>query len=317
MPVALNYSGAVNTHRLSGGQSWNQQNLPHNDKDTGRGLRTAIIAPPGHQIVAADSSGIELRTNMWICRQTDKMQAIREGRDLYKDFSARMLYHIAVEAINSEQRQTGKVAVLSCGYGTGKHTFRNMLFTQTGRIISIEAAEMIVNMYRKDNAQVKKMWYMLDDMLKRMIDAVGVIPNFTGGPFEFRRNTVVLPSGLKLKYPTLRLDQHEQLKFTKRYNNPSGVINIWGGVLLENLNQAIAREIITDMAQRIFKASAMRMALQVHDELVYVVPDAHVDAFKRLVRSEMSTPPSWWPDLHVGVEVGSGDNYGLIKKTKA
>lgn len=104
-PIPLNYSGAFQTWRWSGGDKQNLQNLPR-----GGTLRKAIRAPKGHKIVAVDSSNIELRVNHTLAGQLDSVQAFREGRDLYCEFAS-ILFGRPITKADKAERQLGKLCI--------------------------------------------------------------------------------------------------------------------------------------------------------------------------------------------------------------
>jgi DNA polymerase I-like protein with 3'-5' exonuclease and polymerase domains len=88
---------------------------------------------------------------------------------------------------------------------------------------------------------------------------------------------------------------------------------IWGGTMLENVVQALDRVAVMEAAIRIKQRTGLQLANQVHDELVYVVPEDAVDIVKDVLLEEMSRRPVWGPDLPLSAEAGVGDNYGACK----
>ena len=95
-----------------------------------------------------------------------------------------------------------------------------------------------------------------------------------------------------------------------RYDDPAE--DLWGGKLLENICQALARVIIMEAALRLDQRG-YRFVLQVHDELVFCVPDDRMEEAKTIIMQEMTRPPAWLPDLPLAVEVKSGDDYGSCR----
>jgi hypothetical protein len=110
------------------------------------------------------------------------------------------------------------------------------------------------------------------------------------GPVTIIPRRIRLPNGLFL-----------------RYDEPDK--NLWGGKLFENICQALARVIIMQAALRIAQRG-YKFVLQVHDELVFCVPDDRVAEAKMIITEEMTRPPEWMPDLPLAVEIKTGDDYG-------
>ena len=144
-------------------------------------------------------------------------------------------------------------------------------------------------------------------MLYRMNDAG--FDGLSWGPIEFRHQRIALPNKLQLHYDRLhQLDGGWSYFFGREQKW------IFGGKLLENIVQALARIVVMDAALAMKRALArlgdFHLALQAHDELVYVVPEELADVVKRLLLGALRARPSWAPALPLDAEVGVGKNYG-------
>lgn len=106
MPVMLNYYGAANTGRMSGGDGTNPQNLPR-----GGALREAICPPEGYTLVACDSSQIEARTLAWFAGQTDLVKAFANGEDIYSKFASSVYGKPINKHEHPEERHVGKTCL--------------------------------------------------------------------------------------------------------------------------------------------------------------------------------------------------------------
>ena len=152
------------------------------------------------------------------------------------------------------------------------------------------------------------MYKPIPDMWRRLNN---LLPRMTGdmreqiGPIVVERNRILLPSGLYLNYHRLR---YENGNWVFEYGGITK--KIYGGAMLENIIQALARICNMDAAVRIRNRIGRCMQLQVHDELVYVVPDEVAKAVKAIVMEEMRRPPSWGPDIPLDVEANTGRSYG-------
>src|SRR5262245_1425109 len=293
LPMPLRYGGAK-THRLSGDWSMNLQNLVRDV--TISKLRTSLISPPGFKIVTADSSQIEARLVAQLCGQTDLVEAFRNGVDVYAGFASNVFGQTVTKKEQPNHRFIGKVGVLSLGYGCGAERFYRMVITQARQYgIALDGlfddvvADVTVNTYRTLFDRIPAMWRQLDRLL-RFILLNDHAQEMELGPVTIMPRRIYLPNGLFL-----------------RYDDPAE--DLWGGKLLENICQALARVIIMQAALRLDQRG-YRFVLQVHDELVFCVPDDWVEEAKTIIMQEMTRPPVWMPDLPLAAEVKAGDNYG-------
>jgi len=308
MPMPLRYSGA-HTHRLSGDWGMNVQNMPR-----GGALRSALIAPPGHVILAADASQIEARIVAWLCDQHDLVKQFEDGEDVYSTFASKVFKKPVNKKDNPAERFIGKTAILGLGYGLGWVKFQKTIMmqsaAQTGTriVLTDEEAQNVVGTYRSGFAAVPKMWNMLDDHITIMAAKLG---DFSIGPCQFRKGYIALPNGLRLNY--LDLDSSDD-GWTYTYGGKTK--KLYGGSLLENIVQALARIIVMDAGVRLrakFAQYGIQLALQVHDELVYVVPTELANTCKQIALEEMSRRPAWAPSLPLAAEAGWGKTYADAK----
>ena len=307
MPMPLRYSGA-HTHRLSGDWKLNVQNMPR-----GGAIRRALIAPPGHQIMTADSSQIEARMVAWICGQETLVKQFAAGVNVYSAFASKIFERPITKADKAE-RFLGKTCILGMGYGVGWEKFQKTVFlqskAQSGSQIDLspEDAQRIVRLFRTEFDQIPLMWKRLN----QAINVLGMGGAFAIGPCAFAKGEVKLPSGLSLKYHNL---QHLEGNWHYDYGPKLGK-KLYGGALLENIVQALARIVVMDAAvsmRHVLAVYDIQLALQVHDELVYVVPDDLVEVCRKILLDAMRTPPTWAPTLPLDAEVGVGRSYGEAK----
>jgi DNA polymerase len=296
--VPLRYYGA-HTGRYGGMEKINAQNLPRVDKSR---MRYGVVAPKGHVIVAADLAQIEARLTAWLAQQLDLLEQFRQGRDVYSEFATRV-YNRPITKENKVERFVGKTSILGLGFGMGPPKFRATLAKDDIRIELTESVR-VVSAYRNTYYRIPLMWKYLDECLNVM----------TGGGKQYlrcvmlARKAVILPNGMPLIYHDLS-------------NNGSGwayshggiTKTLWGGKMAENIVQALARIIIMEQMLAIYKELKLRPVLQVHDELVYVIPKPDAPAASDTMGQIMSMPPEWAPDLPVAVEINSGHSYGECK----
>lgn len=310
-PVPLNYSGA-HTHRLSGGAKLNFQNLGRKSK-----IRKAIVAPRGHVCVVADSSQIELRISAAIVGQTDLLDALKAKRDPYGEFGTDLFGKEVSSTVNKDLRLVSKIAVLQLGYQSGPPRFKAAVWTETNKLgtpmsLTDKMAKDIVYGYRRRFSKYKEGWEHLTMQLMRMSNYLAPTNLPTDPPLDWYNDSIVGPSGLALNYPQLRQQADlDEGRTVFAYTDGAGTQFIYGGKLLENLSQFLAREVVTWQTTQILKRYFVSM--QVHDELVLVVPGAEADECSKFVRTVMSTSPPFWPDLPVSCDVKCHEIYGEAK----
>lgn len=307
MPMPLRYSGA-HTHRLSGDWNLNVQNMPR-----GGALRRALIAPPGHAILASDASQIEARIVAWLCGQHDLVQQFADGEDVYSSFASKIFKRKITKADKAE-RFLGKTCILGMGYGVGWEKFQRTVKLQSkaqaGQQIELSDGEAmnIVNLYRSTYAAIPSTWRVLNESINVLASGQG---GFSIGPCVWGQGSISLPSGLKLNYHDLKREDDGWV-----YTYAGKPKRLYGGALLENIVQSLARIVVMDAGVRLRKllsAYDVQLALQVHDELVFVVPEDVAELCQKIALEEMSRRPSWAPELPLAAEADFGPSYGDAK----
>lgn len=297
LPIYLNYAGA-HTLRWSGGNKLNAQNFPRKGI-----LRLSIMAPPGHKLVIFDLAQIEARFVALFCGQMDLVEAFAAGEDVYIKMAAR-IYNKPEADITEDERFIGKVCILGMGYGMGWRKLRLTLrMGFMGRVMDLDPdfARRIVNTYRSANPYVVQMWDQLTSLLHRM--SYDETLDFVLGPVTFRYRAILLPNGCVLKYPGLTATEDDIT-----YQSRNGKTYIWGGMLLENIIQALARCVIGEHMLGIHDMGYF-VATMTHDEIVTIVADDEAEqAFDR-IQTLMTTPPVWAQNLPLEVEGDYDERY--------
>ena len=111
-----------------------------------------------------------------------------------------------------------------------------------------------------------------------------------------------------IRYPHLRKEEKDWV-----YGEGRNKARIYAGKVTENIVQHLARCVIADNAIAFRKATGLSPALMVHDELVYVVPEAEAEGLLATLQGFMRTPPEWWPELVTWSEGDIADTYGAAK----
>ena len=304
LPMALRYSGA-HTHRLSGDWKLNMQNLPRGGK-----IRAAIKAPDGHSVVAVDASQIEARIAAWFCGATNMTDAFANKEDVYSSFASRVFGYEVNKKTHPVERFIGKTAVLGLQYGLGWTKFQKTVAMQSKAqvgqevVLSDAEAAKVIETYRTTYHPIPKMWSRLNNLIPRMTSDIYE----EVGPIIFLKNKIKLPSGLFLNYHELQ-NKDGQWWFT--YGGKPKYL--YGGKMLENIVQALARICVMDAAVSVRKRLGVQLHLQVHDELVYVVPNEMAETVKQVVYEEMCRRPQWGLDIPLDAEGDIGPSYGDAK----
>jgi len=297
-PIPLKYAGA-RTFRWAGHDKLNLQNLPSRGDTT---LKRAIRAPEGKVIVGADLSNIELRVGLWLAGQMDKLQALGEGMDLYKDFASKV-FNVAYDDVTKEQRFIGKTSQLSLIYGVGAAKLRLAIKTGSGQDIGEDEAKRIVAMYRIQYHHVKQAWEDGETALKCIMHNT---------QRTYGRNHLIkiegnkgcrLPSGLYMRYPELKIIQEEG-KRKWVYRTRKGQEYLYGAKFFQGLVQSIARCVMADSMIRIDKK--YHTLLTVHDADYILVDEAQAQEAMDFVLAQMRIPPVWMPDIPLDAEAAYG-----------
>ena len=310
LPILLNYYGA-HTGRASGGDKINLQNLPR-----GGELRKSMRAPEKHKLVASDSAQIEARVVAWFAGEEALVEAFRNKVDIYSEFASTVYEKEVTKDSDPLARHVGKTAVLGLGYSMGKDKFKVTLKAGNPSVdMPLSDAERVVNLYRQKYPNIVALWKQgqeaLDAMIKGFEYDLGV-----GVKLKCKDNKIYLPNGMFINYPNLRKSGNEYL-YDARY----GANKIYGGKVIENVVQALARIIVFDQMAKIdqkfrkkdSKTNRFKVVLTVHDEVVACVPEQAVGKCVEFMEQVMSVPPPWCSDLPIACEAAYGNSYGDCK----
>jgi DNA polymerase len=305
LPVPLRYY-AAHTGRWGGDDKLNLQNLPRSSP-----LKKAIIAPDGYMMIDSDSSQIEARTLAWLAGQDDLVEAFDRGEDVYK-IMASAIYGKDVSQITKDERFVGKTTILGAGYGMGAAKFKAQL-KNFGVDVELEEAQRIIATYRQTYPKITELWRAANGILGAVIgDQLTELGR--GGLLKVDGTKGVrLPNGLYLKYPNLRWATNEQDgKPEYVYDTKKGraIIpnRIYGGKVVENVCQALARIIIGE--QMLMVAKKYKVVMTVHDAIACIVPEAEAERAQEYVELCMKIRPLWGPELPLNCESGFGKSYG-------
>lgn len=304
LPVPIRYY-AAHTGRFGGDDKINLQNLPSRGSNANM-LKKAIVPPPGYTMIDADSAQIEARVLAWLAGQQDLVTAFAEGKDVYKKMAS-AIYGKPEFEITKDERFVGKTTILGAGYGMGAAKFQAQLKTM-GVDVDLDEARRIIDIYRRTNDRVSALWRQAQNALVNMSRG-DPAPMGRAGVLEVvpSETAIRLPSGLLLRYDDLRFTETEKgIEF--HYQTRKGRTRIYGGKVIENVCQAIARCIIAEQMLRIGKR--YKVVLTVHDAIAIVCRDSEVEEAKLYVEESMRWVPAWATGLPLNCESGAGKSYG-------
>ena len=319
LPIYLNYFGA-HTGRWSGGDKFNPQNFKQAKKVGGR-LREAIMAPPGYHVVVVDAAQIEARIVAWLASEEWVLEAFRQKRDIYCEFASQA-YGRTITKADDQERFVGKTCVLGLGFGMGGPKLQFTLLTQSvsqgldAVRLPIDVCFHLVNTYRNMCANIVAEWKFLNDQ--------GIGAMLSGSRLEhqgiaFEKGRIVLPNGMALLYPglTANISQSKGGRFFKgvaqetvhdaSYLGSRARNKIYGGLLAENIVQALARIVVADVMREI--ARSYPIVMMTHDEIVFLAPESEAQAALDEAIKLMAIPPNWAPNLPLSSEGKHDERY--------
>jgi DNA polymerase len=260
-------------------------------------------------LVIGDFSQIEARVVAWLAGQHDLLAVFASGQDVYT---------YTANKIGSPDRQLGKVLVLACGFGMGPAKFQATAAAGPRPIhLSAREADAAVHGWREANHKIVSLWYGLDRAVRATLEdgkqrGVGQWLNVKmGSKLTAGCLAIQLPSGRHLVYRNARImvdEDGENIVFDgiNQTSRKWETLRTYGGKLVENAVQAVARDIVYQALVRL-EADRWKCLLKVHDEIVARArADATVADFTRI----MAAPLAWAPGLPIACEVKEADRYG-------
>jgi DNA polymerase len=311
LPVPLRYY-AAHTGRWGGTDKLNLQNLPR-----GSVIKQAITAPKGHVIIDADSSQIEARVLAWLAGQEDLVREFAANVDVYTHMAA-VIYNTYVDSINKDQRFVGKVVILGCGYGMGAEALLSLFRSGGNYKVEVADCKTMIKAYRQRHRAIVKLWDDAQTCLTELhqYKRKGVLGVRDDAIFMSEKG-FVLPNGFLISYPDLKLERvykADSYRDEFTYKTRTGKSKIYGGKVVENVVQALARCVIAE--QMVSIAERYRPVLTVHDAVAVVVPESESAEAIQFVNACMKRAPAWAQGLPLNCEIGVGRTYGECEKKR-
>ena len=274
-------------------------------------LRGVFAAPEGHKFVVADYHAIEAVVLAWLANFDEMLDVFKRGEDIYVFTAA---------GVGSANRTLGKVLRLACGYGMGPNKFQETA-AKYGLTLSPAEAYDHVKAFRLANTPIVKLWYGVEATAKAAIFIPEEAHTFGKLKFRMARHNgrlagallIELPSGRNLVYRNVRIETGRIMfwgvnQYTRRWCE----MDTYGGKLVENATQAVARDLLAEAIVAIEGIATGALLTTVHDEIVAMTEEWDAAALLQLMKRKMNMPPAWGVGLPLSCNGAIVDRYGKL-----
>ena len=260
-------------------------------------IRTAFIAKEGTRFIISDFSAIEARVLAWLAGEQWVLDAFENGEDIYCRTASRM-FGVPVEkhGVNGHLRQKGKIATLACGYQGALGALKAMGGIEMG--LSEDELQSIVDSWREANPNIVSLWWDIDSVVKRVVKT-RTKEKYKNLVISYEKGIlfIELPSKRRLAYPKAKIGMNRFGGESIVYEgivvgNKWDKIESYGGKFVENIVQAIARDILAEAMMRLEKKE-FNIVMHIHDEVVIESDSSSIEEVNQI----MSLVPSWAPGL--------------------
>lgn len=261
-------------------------------------IRTAFIAE--HQFIVADFSAIEARVIAWLADEKWRQDVFATHGKIY-EASASQMFKVPLEKVTKELRAKGKVSELALGYGGGPAALKQMGALTMG--IAEEELPKLVKQWRNANKRITALWKIVENAAIECV-ATRTPQNVGKGVSFFVKANILfakLPNGRNLAYyhPVLKEGAYgPELTYDgiETGRKVWGRNKTYGGKLVENIVQAIARDCLGELLMNV---KELDIKFHVHDEVIidFHGEEQQAEAMLERILKQMSRPIAWAPGL--------------------
>ena len=260
-------------------------------------IRTAFIPKEGCRFIVSDFSAIEARVLAWLAGEDWVLNAFKNGEDIYCSTASQMFgVSVVKHGVNGDLRQKGKVATLACGYGGSVGALKAMGAIEMG--LSEDELQSIVDSWREANPNIVSLWWDIDSVVKRVVKT-RTKEKYKSLVISYEKGIlfIELPSKRRLAYPKAKIGMNRFGGESIVYEgivvgNKWDKIESYGGKFVENIVQAIARDILAEAMMRLEK-KGFNIVMHIHDEVVIESDSSSIEEVNQI----MSFVPEWAPGL--------------------
>lgn len=265
-------------------------------------IRTAFIPKEGCRFIVSDFSAIEARVLAWLAGEDWVLNAFKNGEDIYCSTASQMFgVPVVKHGVNGDLRQKGKVATLACGYGGSVGALKAMGAIEMG--LSEDELQSIVDSWREANPNIVSLWWDIDSLVKRVVKT-RTKEKYKNLVISYEKGIlfIQLPSKRRLAYPKAKIGMNRFGGESIVYEgivvgNKWDKIESYGGKFVENIVQAIARDILAEAMMRLEK-KGFNIVMHIHDEVVIESDSSSIEEINEI----MSLVPSWAPGLFLDAD---------------
>ena len=256
-------------------------------------IRTAFIAKEGTRFIISDFSAIEARVLAWLAGEKWVLDAFKNGEDIYCRTASRMFgAPVEKHGVNGHLRQKGKIATLACGYQGALGALKAMGGIEMG--LSEDELQSIVDSWREANPNIVSLWWDIDSVVKRVVKT-RTKEKYKNLVISYEKGIlfIQLPSKRRLAYPKAKIGMNRFGGESVVYEgvvlgNKWDKIESYGGKFVENIIQAIARDILAEAMMRL-EEKGFNIVMHIHDEVVIESDSSSIEEVNQI----MSVVPEW------------------------
>jgi DNA polymerase len=256
-------------------------------------IRTAFIPKKGMRFIVSDFSAIEARVLAWLAGENWVLDAFKNGEDIYCRTASRMFgVNVEKHGENGHLRQKGKIATLACGYQGALGALKAMGGIEMG--LSEDELQSIVDSWREANPNIVGLWWDIDSVVKRVV-STRTKEKYKNLIISYEKGIlfIELPSKRRLAYPKAKIGMNRFGGESVIYEgivlgNKWDKIESYGGKFVENIVQAIARDILAEAMKRL-ENSGLNIVMHIHDEVVIETDSSNIEEVNKII----SIVPSW------------------------